>query len=102
MDRQELKSKNTLFAYACNDTDSDISPNNKDLDSDNDECFDVKEAGFSDSDENGLLGIDPVMVDSNGKVTSVDGYQIPYDNDRNGVMDYIEAGFSVNITSTSS
>ena len=94
-----IKSKNTVYAYVCSDTDSDLSLDNKDLDSDNDECFDVIEAGFTDYDENGFLGIDPITVDSVGKVTS-GGYEFPLDNDKNGVMDYIEPGFSVNITST--
>ena len=95
-----IKSRNTVYAYVCNDTDSDLSLNNKDLDSDDDECYDVIEAGFTDSDENGFLGVDPISVDSTGKVISGGGYEVPLDNDRNGIMDYLEAGFSVNVTST--
>ena len=95
-----IKSRNTVYTYVCNDTDSDLSLNNRDLDSDDDECYDVIEAGFIDSDENGFLGIDPISVDSTGKVISGGGYEVPIDNDRNGIMDYLEAGFSVNVTST--
>ena len=95
-----IKSRHTVYAYVCNDIDSDLSLNNRDLDSDEDECYDVIEAGFTDSDENGFLGIDPTFVDSTGKVISGGGYEVPLDNDRNGIMDYLEAGFSVNVTST--
>ncbi|WP_298480645.1 T9SS type B sorting domain-containing protein [uncultured Maribacter sp.] len=52
----------------CNDTDSD-----------NDGCNDVKEAGFTDDDDDGYLGnTSPPTVNSNGIVTSrVDGYTTP-------------------------
>ena len=50
------------------DTDADGIPDFKDLDSDNDICFDTVEAGFTDNDNNGILGISPVNVDFVGKV----------------------------------
>ncbi|GIR72748.1 MAG: hypothetical protein CM15mP75_2600 [Flammeovirgaceae bacterium] len=36
-----IKSRNTVYTYVCNDTDSDLSLNNRDCDSDDDECYDV-------------------------------------------------------------
>ncbi|WP_340114992.1 DUF7507 domain-containing protein [Maribellus mangrovi] len=63
------------------------------LDSDKDGCFDVKEAGFTDPDGDGILGTSPVTVDVNGRVTSgVDGYTTPRDGDNNGTKDFQEVG----------
>ena len=50
------------------DTDGDGIPNHFDLDSDNDGCYDVLEAGFNDSDGDGILCSSPVVVDSLGQV----------------------------------
>ena len=47
----------------CNDVDEDNNLNNRDLDSDNDDCFDVSEAGFDDQDSDGFLGNSPVNID---------------------------------------
>ena len=66
--------------YTISDTDMDGTLNYIDLDSDNDLCFDVIEAGFSDPDANGLLGNNPIMVDTKGRVTSGVGYMIPNNN----------------------
>ncbi|PHR24411.1 MAG: hypothetical protein COA38_16600, partial [Fluviicola sp.] len=59
------------------DTDGDGIIDSYDLDSDNDGCFDVIEAGNTDSDFDGILGDTPTIVDANGQVTGtnvVDGY----------------------------
>ena len=94
-------SENRIIAYVCSDLDKDNDLNNRDLDSDDDNCFDVSEAGFVDSDKDGYLDKSPVSVDSVGRVvTSGNGYVIPVDNDGNGVMDFLEKGFVVNILST--
>ena len=94
-------SENRIIAYVCSDLDKDNNLNNRDLDSDDDDCFDVSEAGFVDSDQDGYLDKSPVSVDSVGRVvTSGNGYVIPVDNDGNGVMDFLEKGFVVNIIST--
>ena len=53
-----------------NDIDGDGIVNSKDLDSDGDGCNDVTEAGLSDSDNNGVLGIGAVVVDAQGRVTT--------------------------------
>ena len=93
-------SQNTIYAYVCSDTDKDGDNNNRDLDSDNDECFDVKEAGFLDQNNNGILGNLPTVVDSLGLVLNNGGYDIPVDNDENGVYDFLEEGFSIDIVSS--
>ena len=56
------------------DTDGDNLPDFLDLDSDNDGCFDVIEAGHTDPDNNGILGTSPVTADSNGLITGQGGY----------------------------
>lgn len=81
-----------MATYTLNDTDSDGSPDTHELDSDNDACFDVLEAGFADSDSNGILGTSPVTVDSNGLVVGQGGYTPPLDTDNNSVYDFQEAG----------
>ena len=75
------------------DIDNDGIPNRFDLDSDNDGCFDVVEAGFTDGDDDGILGNSPETVDDMGLVTSgVDGYTEPNDNDNSGGYDFLEFG----------
>ena len=71
------------------DFDLDGIPNSLDLDSDADGCFDVLEAGFEDSDGNGILGQDPVVVDAQGLVLNQGGYTIPRDTDGDGQDDYL-------------
>ena len=61
---------------------------------------DVIEAGFSDSDGDGMLGGSPVIVDGNGKVISGgdgNGYTDPVDRDSNFIPDYLDFGSSANI-----
>ena len=88
-----------IMAYVCNDTDDDGSLNNKDLDSDDDNCYDVSEAGFIDTDNDGILSKSPVKIDSVGKVLGDSGYLYPLDNDNNGILDFIEKGFEIDIIS---
>lgn len=66
--------------YVITDTDSDGTLNYIDLDSDNDLCFDVTEAGFSDANNDGIVGNNPITVNTNGKVTSGFAYTIPNNN----------------------
>ena len=66
--------------YTIADTDADGNFNYIDLDSDSDTCLDVIEAGFSDPDNDGILGNSPVIVTPNGKVTSGMGYGTPNTN----------------------
>lgn len=63
------------------DTDNDGIKNYRELDSDNDLCNDVIEAGFSDGNNDGILGsITPPTVNQNGLVTSAIGYTVPNPN----------------------
>ena len=72
------------------DFDSDGLANSSDLDSDGDGCFDVKEAGFEDPDQDGILGSSPVKVDAFGRVISNSGYITADDRDNSGQLDYLE------------
>ena len=80
------------------DLDGDGIINMFDLDSDGDGCYDVLEAGFYDSDLDGILGSSPVTVDDNGMVTSAgegNGYKDPFDADSNLKPDYLDFGSEV-------
>ena len=68
--------------YTVLNTDNSGAKNYLDLDSDDDNCHDVVEALFTDSSEDGYLGVvTPVNVDANGIVTSSpDGYTTPDGN----------------------
>ena len=89
----------TWFSPDC-DTDADLVINSEDIDSDGDGCNDVLEAGFTDGDDDGILGPSPVVVDVNGQVTSgTDGYTNPADADSNGTYDFLEIGAPPTITS---
>lgn len=70
-----------IINYPLRDTDTDGQPNYIELDSDNDLCFDVTEAGFTDNNNDGILGNNLVTVDSTGLVTSLaNGYTLPNNN----------------------
>ena len=89
------------------DTDGDGLINRYDLDSDNDGCFDTQEAGFTDQDNNGILGYgssNGVYVDIRGMVIKnddntdvVDGYTLPADLDGSGAPDFRENGFQLSV-----
>ncbi|WP_171032392.1 T9SS type B sorting domain-containing protein [Polaribacter aestuariivivens] len=73
------------------DTDSDGFPDSKDLDSDNDGCLDVIEAGFSDANNDGVLGDLPDEVNNRGLIINeVSGYKSPSDKDMNAIFDFQE------------
>ncbi|MGB6153194.1 MAG: gliding motility-associated C-terminal domain-containing protein [Pricia sp.] len=85
-------------AYTLLDSDSDSERDAYELDSDNDGCFDVTEAGYTDGENDGILGDSPVSIDANGLVTSAtDGYTEPLDADANGTFDYREVGITPTI-----
>ncbi|WP_396157112.1 T9SS type B sorting domain-containing protein [Flavobacterium sp.] len=63
--------------YIIADTDSDGVLNYIEVDSDNDLCNDVIEAGYLDSNLDGILGGTPVTINTNGMVTSGTGYGNP-------------------------
>lgn len=68
--------------YVLADTDADGNYNYVELDSDNDLCNDVTEAGYLDSNLDGLLGgtVPPTVNPNNGLVTSGTGYGNPNAN----------------------
>ena len=67
-----------VLNYVVADTDPDGIKNYIELDSDNDGCSDVIEAGFLDTNGDGLLGNTAVVVNANGVVTSgTNGYTTP-------------------------
>ena len=77
----ETSPDNGKLNYTLADTDADGNHNYIDLDSDNDWCNDVVEAGFTDSNNDGLLGSStPTLVNSYGLVTSGLGYTLPNPN----------------------
>ncbi|TVZ55467.1 gliding motility-associated-like protein [Lutibacter sp. Hel_I_33_5] len=77
----ETNTDNGILNYSVNDTDSDNKINAAELDSDNDGCFDVIEAGFIDNDSDNYIGQFPLTTNSNGIVTNAtDGYTIPSTN----------------------
>ncbi|WP_445757050.1 T9SS type B sorting domain-containing protein [Polaribacter sp.] len=66
--------------YTIADTDTDTIFNFLELDADNDDCFDVIEAGFTDNGS-GILFATPFGVNANGKViNNTDGYTVPNPN----------------------
>ena len=81
------------------DTDGDSFYDYKDLDSDNDTCYDTLEAGFSDPDDNGKLGTEPITLDYLGRVIGQGGYLTPLDTNTNTIFDFQEASALVSITS---
>ena len=68
-----------VLNYAIANTDSDTLNNYLEIDSDNDLCNDVIEAGFTDTNNDGLLGAiaPPTVNNANGLVTSGAGYTAP-------------------------
>ena len=67
--------------YSISDTDSDVIYNYIELDSDNDLCSDVIEAGFIDSNNDNFLGtVSPPTVNIKGIVISGVGYTNPNSN----------------------
>ncbi|MGQ7944815.1 T9SS type B sorting domain-containing protein [Flavobacterium sp. WC2509] len=69
-DYLETSPDSGILKYTVADTDGDGIKNQTELDSDNDICNDVIEAGFPDPNFDGQLGNNPVVVNSNGIVIS--------------------------------
>ncbi len=80
---QEAGNENSgTINYSLIDTESDNTPDFLETDADSDGCDDVREAGFTDNDQNGFLGSGTfgagMMVNAHGLVTSgSDGYTTP-------------------------
>ncbi len=87
----DVETTNPVLLYTIKDSDTDGIYDPYELDADNDTCTDVLEAGFTDSNLDGILGGNPVLVGVNGLVTSgTDGYTIPNDLDANSIYDFQE------------
>jgi gliding motility-associated-like protein len=77
----ETTPNNGVLNFTLADTDNDGIYNAIELDSDNDLCNDVIEAGYLDSNNDGLLGgISPPTINGNGIVNSGTGYLNPNSN----------------------
>jgi|GEM_PF-3089763 len=70
-DGVETSPDSNVLNYTIKDSDADGHIDAVELDSDNDGCNDVIEAGFIDSNGDGIPGHAPVIVDGNGVVTSL-------------------------------
>ena len=96
-----FKGNISAFDYFL-DTDSDTIPDYFDLDSDEDGCYDVIEAGFEDADADGIFGVGvPTYpdseVDSRGLVIGQDYTILPTD-DGSGNYYFQQVGQAVSIT----
>jgi len=81
VDDAETFADSDFLGYILDDFDSDSNFSYLDLDSDDDGCSDVIEAGFSDGNSDDLLGNETVVVNSSGLiVNALDGYTIPNSN----------------------
>jgi len=77
----ETTPSNNEVNYSILDTDNDTVFNYIDSDSDGDNCSDVIEAGFSDTNEDNFLGNATPTIDTKGRVTNAsDGYTVPSPN----------------------
>ena len=84
-------------------SDNDLTSDKYDLDSDDDGCFDVIEAGFLDPDNDGRLGQAPLTTDDNtvsnrGEVIGHDYNSPANDNNNNGVFDFQEVSSPAEIS----
>lgn len=89
------------LTYTILDSDADGTYDSYELDADNDSCSDIIESGFTDNNNDGILGALPTTVGSTGLVTGtsvVDGYTTPDDNNSNGTYDFQEASAAPSIT----
>ena len=96
---EDVDTEYAIPSYSILDSDADGSYDAYVLDADGDGCNDVREAGFTDTNDDGYLGPNPVTIDAEGIVTSgSDGYTTLADNDSNTTYDYREAGSAPTIT----
>ncbi|MCK0162172.1 hypothetical protein [Allomuricauda sp. F6463D] len=97
---EDIDTQYAILSYSILDSDSNGSYDAYVLDADGDGCNDVHEAGFTDDNDDGYLGANPVTVNAEGLVTSgSDGYTTPADNDSDTTYDYREAGSAPIISS---
>ena len=88
----ETITDNGVINFTVLDSDNDGNIDLLELDSDNDSCFDVTEAGYTDNNNDGILGNNPITTNANGIVISgIDGYTTPLDGDNNTIFDFQES-----------
>ncbi len=76
----ETVAESGILNYTLANTEATGNSDYLNLDSDGDGCNDVDEAGFTDDNNDGLLGPLPLTIDGSGLVTSgSDGYTTPAD-----------------------
>jgi gliding motility-associated-like protein len=73
----ETAPDNGILNYTITDSNNDGIANYIALDSDGDGCYDAREAGFADPDNDGILGMGTPTVSPNGVVMNNIGYQTP-------------------------
>ncbi|MEK8180168.1 T9SS type B sorting domain-containing protein [Flavobacterium buctense] len=74
----ETTINNGILNYTLADTDGDGILNYIEMDSDDDDCNDVTEAGFTDTNNDGIVGDDtPAVISGPGLVISSSGYGVP-------------------------
>lgn len=69
----------TQKIHECTDSDGDMVIDAREIDADNDGCFDTQEAGIDDGEPDGLAGSSPVNVDVDGTVIGAT-YASPINN----------------------
>ena len=80
-DSVQTTANSGVLNYILINSDSDNLANFVDLDSDGDNCFDVSDAGFSDPDKDGKLGVGLSIINAFGVVSnSINGYSTPISN----------------------
>ena len=78
IDALETTTDNATLNYTIADSDADNILNFLELDADNDACFDTKEAGFTDANNDGIIDASPFQVSLNGEVlNTTNGYTNP-------------------------
>ena len=90
---EDDESITATLSYVPRDSNGNGTLDAAESDADGDGCNDVLEAGFSDGDNDGLLGNVSPQVDSRGLVLNApDGYTLPNDKDANATPDFQEIG----------
>ena len=92
LDALETTADSDNINYSLSDSNTDGTFDFITLDADGDGCNDVIEAGFADSDNDGIIGSGAPTVDAQGR--AVGGNYAAPDNNKNATPDFQEAGSS--------
>lgn len=92
-DAIETTAESGILNFVIQNSDGTDTRDFLDLDADNDGCNDVLEAGFSDGNNDGILGPLLIAINNNGLIVSgLGGYSVPADGDVNLIYDFMELG----------